>query len=174
MTIDQDALPMRAVYSKKTSPLPAQPPLQKTELQQLKVIQLVPVLHNVLLNLASHSPRDKVLVVARHQVGRVCDLVDADADVALLDELCGGLDGLGHAQAGHDDGEAAAGKGADGDVVLDGGELGGGGEDAHVVELCEEEVFVFAAGGVFGGEEGEAVGELADGLWRKKNVSWVY
>lgn len=81
----------------------------------------------------------------------------------LLDELGGGLDGLGHAQACHDDGEAAAGKGADGDVVLDGGELGGGGEDAHVVELCEEEVFVFAAGGVFGGEEGEAVGELADG-----------
>lgn len=93
--------------------------------------------------------------------------------MALFDELRGGLDGLGHAQAGHDDGEAAAGKGADGDVVLDGGELGGRRENAHVVEFGEEEDFVFAAGGVFGGEEGEAVGELADGLEEEECQFWV-
>lgn len=132
--------------------------------QQLKVIQLIPILHNVPLNLASHGPRHKVLRVPRHQVRRIGNLVNADAHMALLDELRGGLDRLGHAQPCHDDGQAAAGKGTDGDVVLDGGQLGGGGEDAHVVELVEEQLFVFAAGGVVGGEEGEAVGELADGL----------
>ena len=38
-----------------------------------------------------------------------------------------------------------------------------GPEDAHVEELFEEEVFVFAAEGVRGIEVGEFVGELAEG-----------
>jgi hypothetical protein len=32
---------------------------------------------------------------------------------------------------------------------------------------------VLAADGIFGGEEGEAVGELADGLERKKKKEWL-
>ena len=48
--------------------------------------------------------------------------------------------------------------------MLDGRELGGCPENAHVVELVEEEVFVLAPGGVMGGEKREAVGQLAEAL----------
>jgi hypothetical protein len=47
-------------------------------------------------------------------------------------------DGLCHLGHAHENGEAAATEGGDGELVLDVGELGGGVEDAHVVELGEQ------------------------------------
>ena len=132
--------------------------------QQLKIIKLVPILHNIALDLAADGPRDEVLHVPRDQVRGIRDSVRPDPDVALLDELDGGLDGLGHLEAGHDDGEAAAGEGGDGDAVLDGAELGGGRQDAHVVQLVQQQLFGLPAHGVVGREQGEAMGELAERL----------
>lgn len=84
--------------------------------------------------------------------------------MALLDHSDSGPEVLGHAEAGHDDGEAAAGEGGDGDAVLDGAELGGGRQDAHVVQLVQQQLFGLPAHGVVGREQGEAMGELAERL----------
>ena len=59
----------------------------------------------------------------------------------LLDNLIRGLHRLGHSKTGHDDREATTAEGGDGDGFFHFGELGcagGGGEDAHVVELVQE------------------------------------
>lgn len=66
--------------------------------------------------------------------------------MSLLDQFRGSLDRFRHSQASHYDREAAPAKGRDGDGALDFGEFGGAGsrgEDAHVVEFGEEELFVF-------------------------------
>lgn len=84
----------------------------------------------------------------------------------LLNHLGRRLHVLRHAQPRHDDGQTPTRECADGQFVLDGAELGGRFEDAHVVEFVEQEFFVFAADGVLGRQEGEAVGELAEGLGR--------
>lgn len=137
-------------------------------LQQLKVIELVAVLHDVLLDLAADGPGNEVFSRSSHQICRICDCLSANADVALLNHLGGRLDRLGHAQPRHNDGEAAAGKGGHGSAMLDGRKLRGRRNDAHIVELVEEELLVFAADGIIGGEEGQAVGELAEGLQNDK------
>jgi hypothetical protein len=48
--------------------------------------------------------------------------------------------------------------------MLDGAEFGGGGEDAHVVELVEEELLMLAPGRIIGRQKRQAVGELSQGL----------
>lgn len=93
-------------------------------LEKLKVVQLVLVLHNILLDLAAHGPRDKVLHGPGDEHGRVRDHVHADAHVALLDELGGGRYVFSHMQPRHDDGQPPPCKGADGGAVLDGRQLG--------------------------------------------------
>ena len=66
-------------------------------------------------------------------------------------------DRLGHFAHAHEDGEAAATKGSDGELVVDVAELGLGGEDADVVELGEELALHLGTEGVLRGEHGEAV-----------------
>ncbi len=97
--------------------------------------------------------------------------------MALLDEFGRRLQRIGHLEPRHDDGQAPARKGRDGDFVLDvrelgtavagigGGWVGGGGgkrgvdvEDAKVVQFGEEEGFVFETERVRGREGGEPVG----------------
>lgn len=123
------------------------------QLQQFKIIKLVTVLHDVPLDLAAHGPCHKVLHASRNQVRRVRNSLSSHAHVALLDHLGRSLDILGHAQSGHKDGQSAARKGADGNLILDGGKFGGGVKDTHVVELVEEKLFVLAAGCILGREE---------------------
>ena len=70
---------------------------------------------------------------------------------------------LGHLRHAHDDGKAPATERGDGELVLDVTQFRGGIEHAHIVELAEELALHFGAEGVLCGEEGEAVGERADG-----------
>ena len=70
---------------------------------------------------------------------------------------------LGHFRHAHDDGKAPATERGDGELVLDVAELRGGVEHAHVVELGEELALHLGPERVLGGEEGEAVGERAEG-----------
>lgn len=104
-----------------------------------------------------NSPRD--------QIGRVGDDGGADAHVALLNHLDGAGQVLGHAQAGHDDGQSAARKGAHGELVLDVAQLAAaaaaGAQNAHVEQLLQQGVLLLAAEGVGGVEVRDAVGELA-------------
>jgi hypothetical protein len=72
------------------------------------------------------------------------------------DRLCH----LGHA---HDDGKAASTKGGDSELIVDIAELGGGGEDTHVVQLGEELALHFRAKRILGREERDTVGILAEG-----------
>ncbi len=67
--------------------------------EKLKVVQLVAILHDVLLDLAAHSPGDEVFHAPRYQESRVADLLNTASDVPLLDKLCSSLDGFRHAQA---------------------------------------------------------------------------
>lgn len=146
----------------------------RCRLQQLKVIQLVAVLHNVALDLAAHRPRHKVLGRSGDEVGRVRYRLDADTDVALLNHLGRGLHRLGHAQSRHDNGQAPAGKGTDGRAVLDGRELRRRRKDAHVVQLVEQQLLVLAADGIVGWEERQAVGELAQILQKNCELAAIH
>jgi hypothetical protein len=107
----------------------------------------------------SYSPSD--------QVGGICNDIGAHAHMALLDELDGGRDVVRHAQPGHDDGQASARKGRDGDLVLDVAQLAAtaaaGAQDAQVEQLLQQQVLVLAAERIRGVEVREAVGELAHG-----------
>lgn len=138
----------------------------RSSLEQLKVIQLIAVLHDVALNLAADRPRDKVLDAARHKIRRIGDRLGADAHMALLNHLGGGLDVLRHAQARHDDGQAAPRKRRHRHVVLDGRQLRCVAQHAHVVQLVEQQLFVFAPRRRVGRQEGQPVRQLAEGLWR--------
>lgn len=55
-------------------------------LKQVVIVQLVIVLHDLALDLARVSPRDKVLHVASHEEGWVGDSVRANTHMALLYE----------------------------------------------------------------------------------------
>lgn len=133
-------------------------------LEQLEIIQLIPVLHDIPLNLASHRPGDKVLHTPRHQERRIRHSLGTNSHVSLLNHLGRRLHRLRHAQPGHQHGEPSSRKGADRHAVLDCGELGGCGEDAHVVELIEEELLVLSAGCVVGWEKRKTMGELTERL----------
>ena len=118
----------------------------------------------------------------RNAERRVSNRVRPDADVPLLDErhrlhpsfasaiillssstkATHRADGLRHLRRAHHDGEPPPAERGDGELVLDVAELGGGVEDAEVVELGEELGFCACAEGVRGREEGEAVGEGAE------------
>jgi len=110
----------------------------------------------------------------------VGDGVWADADMALFDEAgclgggekddrererrTDGRDGLCHFEVAHDDGEASATKGGDGETVDDVGKGGAGRAEADVVELGEEGGLVAGSCGVRGRKGGDAVckgGEMA-------------
>lgn len=54
--------------------------------QQIKIIQLLPVPHDIPLNLAGVHPRHEILHVAGNQVRRISNDFSADADVTLFDE----------------------------------------------------------------------------------------
>lgn len=71
-------------------------PLPSNSSQQLEVIQLIPVLHNIPLNLASHTPRHKVLRRPRHEIRRVRNRLGTDPHVSLLDHLGRRLHRLRH------------------------------------------------------------------------------
>jgi hypothetical protein len=87
--------------------------------------------------------------------------------VALLNELDGGLDMIGHAQSCHDDGQPSPRKGRDCDLVLDVAQLAAAAaaraEHTQVEQLLQHQVLVLAAKGVGRIEAGQAVGELARG-----------
>ena len=75
---------------------------------------------------------------------------------------------VGHVQARHDDADAPPAHGRDGHLALHLAELAAPavarvGQEAHVVQLLEEEGFVLRTEGGSGREEGEEVGELALG-----------
>lgn len=60
--------------------------LEYSHLQQIEVVQLVAVLHNVALDLAGVDPGDEVLHVASNQESGIVNDFSSNADVALLDE----------------------------------------------------------------------------------------
>lgn len=87
----------------------------------------------------------------------ICDRLSSNSDMTLLYHLGGGLYCLGHSKSyhreesvmplvsfvdrytpGHDNWKTPACKGRDRDVVLDGAELWGRRQNAHVVELLQE------------------------------------
>ena len=102
-------------------------------LHQLKVIQLIAVLHDILLDLASNGPSDKVLHRPGTQKCRISYRLDANADLTLLHEGDGGFQRFRHAESRHHDGQPAAGKRADTDVLGLGETQITGLDDAHVV-----------------------------------------
>jgi hypothetical protein len=69
----------------------------RTSSEKLKVVQLVAIFQDVLLDLAAVRPGDEVFHVPRNQEGRVSNLLHADSDMPLLNEFGGSLDGLCHA-----------------------------------------------------------------------------
>lgn len=93
-------------------------------LQELEIVQLVSVLHDVLLDLASHRPRHKVLRRSCNQVRRIGNRLYTDTDVTLLDHFRSGLNRLGHAQSRHDNRKASTRKGADSSTMFNGRQFG--------------------------------------------------
>ena len=127
--------------------------------QQIKIIQLLPILENIPLHLTAIHPRDEILHVPRHQEGGIRYDLGAYAHVPLLHESHRRRHVLGHVQARHEDGEAPAGEARDAHFALHVAEFDDeGGEDAHVVEFFDQEFFVLEADGVGGGEVAEGVG----------------
>lgn len=132
--------------------------------QQIKVIQLLPVPQDIPLDLRAINPRHKVLHAPCNEECGIGDGLRADPDMALLDKFRGGLHRFGHAEACHDDGQPTAAECGHSDGPLDLGEFGarGGGKDAHVVQLGEQEGLVFEAERGVGGQGGQAVRELSE------------
>ena len=61
--------------------------------QQIKIIQLIPVLEDIAFHLAAIDPGDEILHVAGDEEGGVGDDFGSHADVALFDEFDGLQDG---------------------------------------------------------------------------------
>ncbi len=56
-------------------------------LQQIEVVQLIPVLQDIPLDLRLIDPSDKVLHIPRDQIRRIRDNLRPDPNMALLNEL---------------------------------------------------------------------------------------
>lgn len=118
--------------------------------QQFEIIQLIPILHDVPLDLASHAPRHEILRRPRHKKRRIRDRLRAHPHMALLDHLSRRLYSLCHPKSRHYHRQSTARKGGDRDAVFDSRQLGFGGQYTHIVQLVEEELFVFATDCVVG------------------------
>ena len=55
--------------------------------KQIKVIQLIPILQDVPLDLARVDPSNQILHIPRDEKRRICNDFRACSNVALLDEL---------------------------------------------------------------------------------------
>jgi hypothetical protein len=95
------------------------------------------ILKNISLNPTPIHPGNKILHAPRNQIRRIRNRLRPNPDMALLNDLRRGLHRLRHPQSR----QAAAGESGDRDAVFDARELGG--QDADVVQLGEEERFVF-------------------------------
>lgn len=112
-------------------PPPGDPPPPRTpppKSNPHEIIPLAPPPFDLVRHFAPLRPRDPILHIPGDQKSGIGDLVGADADVAVLDEAGGGLDGGGHVQAGHDDGQATAAEARRGEGA-DGAEGGGRGRE---------------------------------------------
>ena len=139
------------ISSRCKSPFkPIHPPFNqfKSPSKQLEIIQLIPILHDIPLDLASHRPGHKVLHAPRNQICCICYCLSTHTHMPLLHHFRRRLHCFRHPQPCHEHWESSSRKSADCDAVLDGGELGGRRENAHVVELIEKELFLFSAHGV--------------------------
>lgn len=81
----------RRVYQTEANAFETAPQLRvgtavHTRSQKIKIIQLLPVPHDVALDLAGVDPGHKVLHIASHQEGRVSDNLSSDTDMALFDK----------------------------------------------------------------------------------------
>lgn len=93
-------------------------------LQELEIVQLISVLHNVLLDLASNRPCHKILCRSCNKVRRIGNRLYTDTYVTLLNHFRSSLNRLGHAQSRHDNRKASTRKGADRSTMLNGRQLG--------------------------------------------------
>jgi hypothetical protein len=59
--------------------------LVSSRLQQIKIIQVIPVAHDIALDLAAIHPGDMILHIARHQISRIGDDLRPTAHMSLLD-----------------------------------------------------------------------------------------
>ena len=142
-------------YILQPNPYPSTPLYQ---LQQIEIVQLLPILQDIPLHLTRIHPRHEILHAPRDQKRRIRHHLRAHPHVPLLHKLDGRRHRLGHAQPRHDDAEAPPGEARDAELALHVAEFEAAGEDAHVVEFGEEELFVLEADGVGGEEAAEEVG----------------
>lgn len=63
--------------------------IDKVVSQHIKIIQIIPILHNTPLNLGAIHPRHEILQISRNQVRRIRNDLCPDANMALLDERDG-------------------------------------------------------------------------------------
>eukprot|EP00959_Pyramimonas_sp_CCMP1952_P300346 6282114-Pyramimonas_sp.AAC.1 len=105
----------RSFYARK----PRTPRAGLGSVEQVVVVQLVVVLHDLPLDLGSVHPSDKVLETAGHKERRVGDRLRSDTHVPLLDERHCLAECLGHLQAHHHHCQPASAEGGHGELVAE-------------------------------------------------------
>ena len=131
-------------------------------LRQLEVVDLVSVLHDRALDLGVVNPRNVVLHVPGDEVRWVVDEIWPHADVALLDKLDSISDSLRHLESVEHHWEPPPAHSAHCDLVFQVADLGLGGQDAHVVQLLQQQLLVLVAERVRGGQQRQLVCQTAD------------